>query len=151
MAWTEITEALVLTKLSGPELSSLKTAALADGQANPLTEIIADVVTEVRGYVAGNPKNTLGSGSTIPDELMIATLAIIRLELLTRLPGLKGLITPERVAAADAGREKCRDAARGLMAIEQPATASEQVIAGPSIELIESRARTATRAKMEGL
>jgi len=151
MAWTEITEAFVLTKLSGPELSSLKTAALADGQANPLTEIISDVVKEVRGYVAGNPKNTLGAGSTIPDELMIATLAIIRLEMLTRLPGLKGLITPERVDAARSGEERCKDAARGLIAIEQPATASDQVIAGPSIQLVESRTRTATRAKMEGL
>ncbi len=151
MAWIEITPAFVLAKLSGPEVERLNAAALGDGQTDPLAEIIADVVEVVRGRVAANRQNALGAGATVPSELKSQTLAIIRGEFLTRIPGLKALLTPERKDAWDKALDDLRDAAKGLIAIEAPDEASDQVIPGPSTQLISSRDRLSTRQKMEGL
>ncbi len=125
MSWISLTEAHVLTKLSAPELAALKTAAIGAAQADPLPEVVAQVVREVRGYVAGCDKNTLGPASTIPDELQGAALNRIRYELATRLP-VASLLT-------DARKESNRDALTLLQraascnfAIVPPETAGEQ-------------------------
>lgn len=125
MSWITLTEAHVLTKLSAPELAALKSAATGAGQADPLPEIVAQVVREVRGHVAGCDKNTLGPAGTIPDELQGAALNRVRYELATRLP-VASLLT-------DARKESNRDALTLLQrvascqfAIVQPETAGEQ-------------------------
>ena len=131
MSWIALTEAHVLTKLTAPEVAALKTAATATGQADPLPEIVAQIVREVRGHVAGCAKNTLGPAGTIPDELQGAALNRVRYELATRLP-VASLLT-------DARKESNRDALTLLQrvascqfALVQPETAGEQ----PSAPLI---------------
>jgi glycerate-2-kinase len=150
MAWITLDETNVQTRLTGPELSALKSAALAPGQVNPLPEIIAKVIQEVRGRVAACQLNRIGAGSTIPDELTESALAIIRYRLLTRLP-VASLLT-------DARREEYRDALRLLadvaashFRIEQPSTPTTQIISGPATEVASKSERKATREKMRGL
>ena len=75
-----------LNELSGPEIAAMKTAALQSAQGNPLTEVITQVVAEIRGYVAACARNVLGDGETIPSELVGAAISRIRFELATRLP-----------------------------------------------------------------
>lgn len=149
--WVELTEDDVLTRLAGAEVTALKTAALADGQESPLPEILAGVVREVRGRVAARASNTLGDGDTIPDELLHHALAIVRYRLCTRLPGMKALLDERRLREYEDAVAALRDVADGKFAIELPATPSDEQVAGPAAQLIESRDRKATRARMEGL
>lgn len=94
MAWIAITEHYVKTRLAGAELNALKTAALAPGQSNPLTEIIANTVQEWRGKL--RRYHALETGDTVPEELAIHVLAMIRFRLITRLPGMRSLLDENR-------------------------------------------------------
>lgn len=150
MAWITLSETDVQTRLTGPELTALKTAALAAGQSNPLPEIITKVIQEVRARVAACQLNRLGSGATIPEELSEACLAMIRYRFITRLP-VASLLTEAR-------RDEYRDALRLLedvaacrLRVEQPADVTTQIIAGPATTLASSSARQATRETMKGL
>ena len=86
MPWLIPTETDLLARLSGPELSAYRAAALKAGQADPVAQILAGVVAEVRGYVAGFKSNSLGPDGTIPDTLLDAAMALVVARLPTRLP-----------------------------------------------------------------
>lgn len=150
MSWTTLTEAKFLEHCTGPEVAALKTAALGSGQGEPLSAMLAKVVQEVRGYVAANQQNQLGEGVTIPSELESAAIAIARYRAINRLP-IKSLLTETRIAECKDALQLLRDTAAGRFRIEQPATVSDQVIAGPAVEVVTSTTRTATRAKLSGL
>jgi hypothetical protein len=149
MSWITLTEADVLTRLSGPELAALKTAALQGGQANPLPEVLSQITREVRGYVANCDRNRLGEGATIPDELESAALSRIRYELATRLP-VSSLLTPARTQANADALTLLRDTAACRFTLEQPATPSPEVLAAPSRPRITPRARTHRRQDGDG-
>jgi len=117
--WVTITENDILTRLAAPEVNALKTAATAQGQENPLPEILAAVVREVRGYVAAFPGNKLGPDGTIPDELQVAALNRARYELATRLPVASLLTDARKESNADA-IARLRDVAKGTLRIVQP-------------------------------
>jgi phage gp36-like protein len=147
MSWITITSTDVQTRLTGVELSALQKVALAPGQPDPLDDVISKVVDEVRGYIAANPKNTLGGADTVPQKLLSASLAIIRYRLATRLP-VKSILTEDRVKEnADAIRllERVAD---GKFAVEDPVTGDT---AGISIQLAYKPTRIATREKLSGL
>jgi phage gp36-like protein len=130
MAWQTISDSDIATRLAGPEVDALRETALADGQSDPVPEIVGQVVDEVRGYVAAGGY-TLGAGATIPGKLLGASLAIARYRCATRLPGESFL--------SDSRKEEYRDAIRllervadGKFAIEEPAEASDETSSGPS-------------------
>jgi hypothetical protein len=148
--WQTITEADVVTKLSGPENAAMQTVALKSGQANPLTGIISQVVAEIRGYVAACANNTLGEGETIPSELLGAAISRIRYELASRLP-VPGLITEARSSANADAIALLRDVAACRFLVVAPETAAPDQAAGPSIEVASSTTRRATRDKLSGL
>lgn len=150
MSWNTLTEAKFLEHLTGPELTAIKTAALATAQTEPLTAMLAKVVQEVRGYVAANGTNSLGEGVTIPDELESAALAIARYRALNRLP-IRSLLTETRITEYKDALTLLRDVAAGKFSVEQPATPSEQVVSGPGVEIVSSTTRKATREKLSGL
>ena len=151
MSWITIAEADVLTQLSAPELAALKTAAVGGGPANPLPEVIAQVVREVRGYVAACANNTLGEGATIPDELLGAAVSRIRYELATRLP-VPSLLTEDRRTANANALSMLRDAAACRIALAQPATSTaEQIPGGNAVQVATSSPRVASRDKLRGL
>ena len=66
MAWRAITEADLLTRISGPELESFREAGLAQNQEDPIAASMTQVTGTIRGYVAACAKNTLGPEGTIP-------------------------------------------------------------------------------------
>ena len=150
MSWNTLAESDVQTRLSGAELTALKTAALASGQSSPLPDVITQVVQEVRARVAACPQNRLGEGATVPDELRACALDLIRYRLLTRLP-VASLITPAREAEYKDALALLRDVARCEFRIEQPTSISSQVIAGPAVTLVSSTTRKATRDNLRGL
>jgi hypothetical protein len=149
--WIELTESVFRDSLTADELAGVRAAGLAEGQADTLAGTLAGVTRKVRGKVGACAKNTLGVGQTIPDELLTAACAIARVEFFSRIPGLKELLDETRMELFRAALRDLDAAARGDFAIEQPATVSSEVVSGPAVQLVESRARTATRAKMEGL
>lgn len=83
--WITITEADVLTVLSGPELDSYRNAAKAGGQADPVAPVIAQVSALVRGYVGACGRNRLGAPGTIPEKLSAPALDLIALRLPQRV------------------------------------------------------------------
>jgi len=127
--WISITTADIQTRLAGAEVEALRTAALADDQADPLPEIVSQVVDEVRGYVAAGGY-TLGDGETVPSKLFSATLAMVRFRCATRLPGYQ-MDENRRREYEDAIRLMER-VADGRYAVEEPAAASSEVIGGQS-------------------
>lgn len=95
-AWIVIDEALVLARLSSPELDAFRNAAIQAGQADPLTEVINLVIPDVRRGIGANRENVLAEGNTLPESALRHALAIIRVSLATRLPGMDSLIDPIR-------------------------------------------------------
>jgi phage gp36-like protein len=86
MPWITPTENDLIARLSGPELAAYRTAALKAGQSDPVVPVLAGVVSEVRGYVAGHKANALGPAGTIPDTLLDAAMALVVARLPARLP-----------------------------------------------------------------
>jgi len=150
VSWITLTEADVLSKLAAPELAAMKSAALGVAQANPLPEVIAQIVREVRGYVAACDSNRLGTGATIPDELLGAAINRVRYELATRLP-VASLLT-------DARKEANREATALLVRVstcsfrlEQPAEVSGENLAAPPAPRIRPRPLTHRRRDADGI
>lgn len=151
MAWITLTEARLKTRISGTELEAFRAAALGAGQADPVAAVLADITRQVRGYVAGCARNQLGAAGTIPDELESAALDLAIIPVMTRAGGT--LLDPKgaRKDAADKAREMLRDVAACRLAIEQPATVSDEVTAAPSVEIVRSQPRRVSRDKVNGL
>jgi hypothetical protein len=155
MAWKPLIAADVQERLTASELTALKTAAIAGSQtsAGIIAAAIERVTNQVRGYVAGCHNNTLGEAGTIPDELESAALAMIRRELFTRLPGMKGLFDEPRQQEAKDALQLMRDVAACRFAIVPPASPAPEAeqAGGTGVVLINSRERIATRETMAGL
>lgn len=139
-------------RFSGAEYEGITTAALADGQEGDavVESVITDVVKLIRGKVAACRNNVLGAGNTIPDELLDAALSIVRWRVLTRLPNT-GLADDPRELEYREALGLLDDVAACKFVIEQPETATEQVIASPVAEVIHSTCRQAIRERMNGL
>jgi hypothetical protein len=150
MSWITLTENDVITKLSGPEIAAMKTAALQAAQSNPLTEVIAQVVKEIRGYVAACASNVLGSGETIPDELAGTAISRIRFELATRLP-VASLLTQPRTDANNQALTLLRDVAACRFMVIAPADAAADQVGGSGVEVASGNTRRATRTKLDRL
>jgi len=151
MAWITLTEADVLRKLAAPELDAARTAAIADGQADPLPGVISEITLEVRSRVAACDRNILGEGVTIPDECSAAALARIRFELATRLPGGGGLLDEDRRKANDNALSFLRDVAACDVAIVPPETAAPEQAGSGNAQVISGTCRKFTRQGMSGL
>jgi len=126
MAWKTITEADIVKQISGAELEALREVVLADGQADPVEGAISDITSEVRGYVAGNPKNDLDDDSTtVPDRLIRAAVALIIIDIMTRAGGT--MIDPEgaRQKSADKATALLKSVAAGNFSIDDPESGNE--------------------------
>ncbi len=148
MAWIAITESYVQGRLSGPELTAVKTAALAQGQSNPVTDAIVRVVDEMRGYIAAGGV-TLGAGNTIPEKLLDAALAMIRYRICTRIPAA-GLLTEARKNEYDGALRLLERVADGKFLVEEPTTADTESSGSPSPQ-VEDRTLTMDRSSQDGI
>ncbi len=150
MSWIALTETNVRTKLSGPEISALKAAALSAGQSDPLVDVVSQVVREIRGYVAACDRNELGDGATIPDELEGAAISRIRFELATRLP-VASLLTEDRRSANTNAISLLKEVAACRFLIVRPATASVDQAAGGTSSQVISHGEHFHRHDLDGL
>lgn len=82
VSWITISETQVKASLNDDELR-LYREKIAEGDADPLSGIIADVVAEVRGYVL--TRHPPGAAGTIPPGLRNAAVDIIIYRLAKRL------------------------------------------------------------------
>ena len=148
MSWVTITDADILGKSAGAEVEAARSAALAQGQTDPVPGIVAQVVREVRGYVATCERNKLGPAGTIPDELRGAALNRIRFECATRLPQ-GALMDDDRRASNRDALAMLRDAAACKITIEQPEEVSPEVISGAAGEVVTASRRKATPRQLD--
>jgi phage gp36-like protein len=151
MAWLTLTSAMLEELMAGPEFSSVTTAAKAAGQdaAEMVANALARVTQEARGYIGS--RYALGPDGTVPDEVQGACLAIARVDVLTRIPGLKYLLTKERTEAAKEGRWLFGRIGKGSFAIvESDAPAADQP-AAPIIGVIKTRIPRYSRESLDRL
>jgi hypothetical protein len=147
MAWIEITEADLLTVLSGPELSSYRSAALASGQADPVAPTVAQVVALARGHVAGCRANTLGAGCTLPEKLKAPALDVIAYRIPSRVNIKAGVARRE---LHDQALRLFEQVSQGRFDIEEPAVAAAES-SGASVPRMIERTRRYTRETEEGI
>ena len=131
MAWLPITSDEVKTRLSGPEADALQGTALAEGQVDPLPDVIAQVTDEVRGYIASHGLNTLGPAGTLPPQVRAAAIAIIRWRLAGRLAigNASGLLqTESRRQEYEDAVSLLRDVSKGQLVVEAPEAVGPEII-----------------------
>lgn len=138
MAWIAIDTDDVKTRLAGAEVTALQSSALASGQADPLPEIVTQVVDEVRGYIAAGGF-ALEEGSKIPSKLLSAALAIIRYRCATRLP-VKSFLTEDRVRENEAAIRLLERVSDGKFAVEEPVTEEDEASGGSSPSMSDTKA-----------
>jgi hypothetical protein len=146
MSWVVLTEAHLLKHISGDELTALRAAALAAGQADPVQPSIAEVTAEVLGRVAACRSNTLDADSTkIPDRLIGAACAKVVAVIIGRIPGYE--LDAKKVRALESADRLLRDVASCDFAIDDPATGDESA---PS-PAITARTKNFDRASQDGI
>lgn len=148
MSWTTITVETLKTRNAGAEVTALQASALADGQADPIPEIISMVVNEVRGYVSAGGSN-LGAGETVPGRLLLAAINRIRFEAATRLPG-GSLLDADRRKANDAAVSLFERVADQKFTVEEPAELSDEGNAATSPAL-DAKTLTMDRDHQDGI
>jgi phage gp36-like protein len=148
MAWQAISTDDIKTRLTGSEVSSLQTAALASGQSDPLPEIVTQVVDEIRGYIAAGGF-TLEEGEKLPSKLVSAALAIIRYRIATRLP-VKSFLDENRVRENESALRLLERVADGKFAIEEPVTAEDEAV-GSSSPSLTSKTRYFKNSDQDGI
>jgi phage gp36-like protein len=125
--WITITQDDVLASINSPELTAALNTALAAGQGNPLDTLMADVTTEVRGYV--RRRNTLGQPGTLPGELKNAAIDIIIYRAANRLR--KKGIAGDKKADNDQALKKLQAVADGSLAVSAPDNPTTEVTSAP--------------------
>lgn len=134
MAWRALTEADILTGISGAELQPARTAVLKAGQVDPVPVVIQAVMDEARGYIAASSAPTLGAEGTIPDKLIATCTDIAVWRIVKRLP-VKSLATAERKDSQENGIKILEAVARNKFRFEAPTeiTTEKLALALPSI------------------
>jgi hypothetical protein len=118
--WITVQESDVLSRMAGPEVVALQTKALGANQTDPIPEVIAEVMDEIRGFIGAHPSNLpMGSGITIPSKLKGSALSIIVHRVASRLP-TKILMTDERIHAKSDALALLHEVARGMFKLDRP-------------------------------
>lgn len=150
MAWRTYTEADLKTVFSGAELESIRAAALADGQADPIAAAITAVTDHVRGYIAAHPVNTLGESGTLPERLIRTAGALLPMDVMRRVAGLSIDINDVRKLAYAEAQTTLRDVSRGDFAVETPDEAGTDDESAPSPSIAKP-VRTLSRTQQDGI
>jgi hypothetical protein len=151
MAWRAITNQDILTKLSADELAQVR--AQASEGTDPVSDAVALVVERVRGSIAANSKNTMGPEGTLPERLIDAAVALMVPALYGRTAGLLIDLNDVRKEAAKEATALLREVARGLFAVELPATGpvAEEDARSAAAELVSGGGPTLRRDDLAGL
>ena len=128
--WRAITEADLLNKISGAELTAFRASVLADGQGDPIQTAIDQQSEIARGYIGRCQNNfPLGAGLTLPSMLIPAVVDLIIMDVMSRAGGV--IIDPDGVRKSNASKATAllRDVARCMFVIEAATTPSTEALA----------------------
>ena len=152
MAWRSLTRNDIKAKLSGGELETLEAQLEATGDVQ-LSDLISQATNRVRGFIAANSSNTLGTAGTLPERLIADTVAYMIPELYGHTAGLLIDLSDTRKDASERAEKLFRDVSRGFYAIETPATVPDTPEDNPTAcaELISSNPAQLTRDDLKGL
>lgn len=149
--WISIASADVNDYLNGPQISALRSVALAGGQADPFTNIMGAVIDRIRNKL--KPRfQVSATAQTVPPELkQIACLLIIE-QMSARLPQLK-LTDDQKTLIKDAKDElKLIDQNEGSVTITAPSDAAAQDYQeSTKVQVVTQTTRVATRDTLKGL
>jgi hypothetical protein len=149
MSWITITEDDLRSAITGPEDSAIRTAALADGQADPYESAKAQVTAMFRNAIRSGPGNQLDPDeSTLPAAAIFHAVAKLRYRLLTRFAS--ELLDDDRRTENKEAESWLKDVRRGIEKIEQPGDAPAAINA-PKITVLSNNERQATRENLSGL
>src|SRR5258708_17984848 len=100
MSWLTITADQVLSRMTLTERTQCDTDDVNAGEPSRLDTIITYVTEMVRGKVAQAPyvRARMGPTGTVPSELFLSALNIIRFELFTALPLGDTLLDKNRIS-----------------------------------------------------
>lgn len=133
MGWRALSEGDLLARLGGVEMAALRESALAEGQGDPLPEVLAQVTEEARGYVAAWGGNRLGPPGTLPPQAISAAVGVARWRLAGRLGvGRAGGISQgeSRRKEYEDAMEQFREMAGGKLVVELPEVDGPEEMAG---------------------
>lgn len=130
MSWRAPTEDDLLGSISNAELTAYRAAVISDDQTDPATKKLAATVVYVRGFIAANKINTLGTAGTLPDALIGPAMDYLAIDIIKRIPGRK--VSEERSDARKAAIKLFEQVAANKFAIEEPETAGTESISSPS-------------------
>lgn len=145
--WISITEADLLTALSGPELEAYRNAALASGQPDPVAPTMAQIIALVRGYVGAWGRNRLGEAGTIPEKLLAPALDLIAARIPQRVR-----VNPSdsRKLAAQSALRLLEQVANGQFDIEEPLVETAERSNNGARPSISARPRRFCAEQQEG-
>jgi phage gp36-like protein len=152
--WKPVLEADLQRTVMNPLLNAQRTAALAPGQADPLTGAIEDAVAEVRAAVETCLKNVLSTDkTTVPPSLRMTACWIALAYLAKRLTVLK--LTADQTSEINEARAKLKEVAKCEFAVAKPsdpeATSETQRGGGVSVVCPNTDVRGASPSQMAGL
>ena len=138
MPWITVTEDDLLTVINGKELAGYRAAALAQGQADPISPAINQVIDLVRGYVGACRSNTLGEGNTIPSKLLAPACDLIVVRVMGRIMRVPDAA---RKDAADRATTLLEQVAKCQFDVESPVVAASEPSAAPSPHICTPKLR----------
>ena len=143
--------------LVGAQATAIRTAALASGQSDTWTNVMTDVVNEIRSAIRGgcvknlSPILVSATPLTVPPDLKRTALVMIRHALQGRIPQLK-LTDGQNKEMDNAMRliERIQTGVATVTAPPDPLTPDDQQRGAPSM-VIHADRRLASRRKLRGL
>src|SRR5687768_6805535 len=94
MPWIAIAETDVLDRLADEERDSYEEAGEGEGATARLPGIMAQVTNLIRGAIAQNSSNYLGSDGTLPDAAIYHAATLCRQSLIGTQPTSEGETNP---------------------------------------------------------
>ncbi len=137
--------------LVGAQVSALRTAALAAGQADPFTAIMPDIVNRIRLKIESCKTNRVSATAlTIPPELKWIACYLIIEAMQVRLPALK--LTEDQKNQVKAAKDELNLIAKCDSVVSEPTDPLEPGDAqvGGAIEIASKTTRQFTRDKLSG-
>lgn len=117
--WITITPEDLNDYVAAQLLVKLRTAALANGQTDPVERVIMDVCSRIRTEIRGNPTNRVSETAyTIPPELKPLAVALVIEKAYARLPGFE--LSENQQSAANNARKYLERIAYGKVPVSTP-------------------------------
>ena len=151
MAWRTVTENDLKQKFSGDELEAVRSAGLADGQADPIPGHLKNVTDFVRGYIKAWPPNKLGAEGTLPERLILPAIDYLVVEVCSRVAGLLIDLNDTRRQARKDALALFDRVATGRYAIESPTVEVDEGEPGSAAELAGAQTNLVSRETLAGL